>query len=76
MLPSRVLSVLNQRLLLRGIPGRHGAIQYAVFHPAASTIQIASAGMAGPSSLRGSIVRRNSFGVAAGRFAILLAPMD
>jgi sigma-B regulation protein RsbU (phosphoserine phosphatase) len=47
MLPSRLLSLLNQRLLLRGIPGRHSAIQYAVFDPATSTIQIASAGMAG-----------------------------
>lgn len=28
--PCRVLYLLNERLLLRGIPGRHSAIQYAV----------------------------------------------
>lgn len=31
MMPGRVVSLLNQRLLLRGIPGRHTAIQYALF---------------------------------------------
>jgi phosphoserine phosphatase RsbU/P len=70
MLPSRVLSVLNQRLLLRGIPGRHSAIQYAVFDPATSTIQIASAGMAGPFLLRGnecSILK--TAGIPPGLFA-------
>jgi sigma-B regulation protein RsbU (phosphoserine phosphatase) len=70
MLPSRVLSVLNQRLLLRGSPGRHSAIQYAVFDPATSTIQIASAGMAGPFLLRGngcSILK--TAGIPPGLFA-------
>ena len=51
--PSKVLAVLNERLLLRGIPGRHSAIQYAVFDPATSRIQISSAGMPGPFLLRG-----------------------
>jgi sigma-B regulation protein RsbU (phosphoserine phosphatase) len=51
--PERVLSLLNQRLLLRGIPGRHSAIQYALFDPAGSRIRIVSAGMPGPILLRG-----------------------
>jgi sigma-B regulation protein RsbU (phosphoserine phosphatase) len=51
--PERVLSLLNQRLLLRGIPGRHSAIQYALFDPASRRIRIVSAGMPGPLLLRG-----------------------
>ena len=50
--PSRVLYLLNQRLLLRGIPGRHTAIQYALFDPDTSEMTIASAGMPGPLLLR------------------------
>jgi sigma-B regulation protein RsbU (phosphoserine phosphatase) len=46
--PSRVLTTLNERLLLRGIPGRHSAIQYALFNPATAEMRIASAGMPGP----------------------------
>jgi phosphoserine phosphatase RsbU/P len=30
--PARVLSLLNQRLNLRGIPARHTSIQYALFY--------------------------------------------
>jgi len=52
--PERVLSLLNQRLLLRGIPGRCSAIQYALFDPAGSRMRIVSAGMPGPLLLRGS----------------------
>ena len=51
--PARVLSLLNQRLLLRGIPGRHSAIQYALFDPSSARIRIVSAGMPGPLLLRG-----------------------
>jgi sigma-B regulation protein RsbU (phosphoserine phosphatase) len=51
--PGRVLSILNERLLLRGIPGRHTAIQYALFDPASREMRIASAGMPGPLLLRG-----------------------
>ena len=51
--PDRVLSLLNQRLLLRGIPGRHSAIQYALFDPSTARIRIVSAGMPGPLLLRG-----------------------
>jgi len=46
--PSEVLAMLNRRLLLRGIPRRHAAIQYAVFDPRSREMQIASAGMSGP----------------------------
>ncbi|HUL33735.1 MAG TPA: SpoIIE family protein phosphatase [Candidatus Eisenbacteria bacterium] len=52
--PARVLVTLNERLLLRGIPGRHTAIQYAVFDPWSARMRIVSAGMPGPILLRGS----------------------
>lgn len=51
--PARVLSTLNERLLLRGIPGRHSAIQYALFDPQSGWMRIVSAGMPGPLLLRG-----------------------
>jgi len=50
--PGRVLSVLNDRLHLRGIPGRHTALQYAVFFPGTRELRIASAGMPGPLLIR------------------------
>lgn len=46
--PSHVLSTLNRRLMIRGMPRRHTAIQYAVFDPHNLELQIASAGMPGP----------------------------
>jgi sigma-B regulation protein RsbU (phosphoserine phosphatase) len=52
--PARVLFTLNERLLLRGIPGRHTAIQYAIFDPRSATMRIVSAGMPGPLLLRGN----------------------
>jgi phosphoserine phosphatase RsbU/P len=55
--PGRVLSTLNERLLLRGIPGRHTAIQYALFDPATARMRIVSAGMPGPLVLRGHETR-------------------
>jgi sigma-B regulation protein RsbU (phosphoserine phosphatase) len=51
--PANVLSLLNKRLLLRGIPGRHSAIQYALFDPTSARMRIVSAGMPGPLLLRG-----------------------
>jgi sigma-B regulation protein RsbU (phosphoserine phosphatase) len=45
--------LLNRRLLLRGIPGRHLAIPYALFDPANGRMRIVSAGMPGPLLLRG-----------------------
>ena len=55
--PARVLSILNERLLLRGIPGRHSAIQYAIFDPFCAQMCIVSAGMPGPLLIRGEECR-------------------
>jgi sigma-B regulation protein RsbU (phosphoserine phosphatase) len=49
----QVLSTMNRRLMIRGLPARHAALQYAVFHPATREIQISSAGMPGPVHLTG-----------------------
>lgn len=46
--PSQVLSTLNRRLMIRGIPRRHAAVQYATFDPRTRVMKIASAGMPGP----------------------------
>ncbi len=50
--PARVLSLLNERVLLRGIPGRHTAIQYAMFDAKTAKMRIVSAGMPGPMLIR------------------------
>jgi phosphoserine phosphatase RsbU/P len=50
--PHDVLATLNRRLMIRGMPRRHTAIQYAVFDPRTHELQIASAGMPGPFHLR------------------------
>jgi hypothetical protein len=44
------------RLLLRGIPGRHSAIPYALFHAATARMRTVSAGMPGPLPLASSTV--------------------
>lgn len=46
--PSEALATFNRRLLMRGMPRRHAAIQYAVFDPRSRDLRIASAGMPGP----------------------------
>src|SRR5436853_2642134 len=46
--PNCVLSTLNRRLLVRGVPRRYSATQYALFDPATRRMQISSAGMPGP----------------------------
>src|SRR5712692_6850004 len=46
--PHDVLGTLNRRLMIRGMPRRHVAIQYALFDPHSHELQIASAGMPGP----------------------------
>jgi sigma-B regulation protein RsbU (phosphoserine phosphatase) len=46
--PHDVLTTLNRRLMVRGMPRRHAAIQYAVFDPRSNELCIASAGMPGP----------------------------
>lgn len=46
--PSDVLTTLNRRLLVRGVPRRHAAIQYALFDPRTHLMRISGAGMSGP----------------------------
>jgi len=46
--PNLVLATLNRRLMIRGMPRRHTAIQYALFDHQTHKLQIASAGMPGP----------------------------
>jgi sigma-B regulation protein RsbU (phosphoserine phosphatase) len=46
--PGTVLSTLNRRLLLQGVPRRYSATQYAVFDPRTAQMQVTSAGMLGP----------------------------
>jgi sigma-B regulation protein RsbU (phosphoserine phosphatase) len=46
--PSSVLSMLNRRLLVRGVPRRYSAAQYAIFHPQSRQMHIAGAGIPGP----------------------------
>lgn len=46
--PGDVLSTLNRRLMIRGMPRRHAAVQYAVFDPHGREMRIASAGMPWP----------------------------
>src|SRR5271168_3790648 len=49
----QVLCTMNRRLMNRGLPARHAALQYAVFNPSTREIQISSAGMPGPLHLTG-----------------------
>jgi phosphoserine phosphatase RsbU/P len=46
--PSSVLSTLNRRLLVRGVPRRYSATQYAVFNPQTRQMHVAGAGVPGP----------------------------
>jgi phosphoserine phosphatase RsbU/P len=46
--PGSVLSTLNRRLLVRGVPRRYSAAQYAIFDPRRAEMQVSSAGMPGP----------------------------
>jgi len=46
--PCTVLSTLNRRLLVRGVPRRYSATQYAVFEPRTRQMHIAGAGVPGP----------------------------
>jgi len=68
--PHDVLATLNRRLMIRGLPRRHTAIQYAVFDPRSHELQIASAGMPGPFHLSASGCRNLKLsGVPPGLFA-------
>jgi len=46
--PCSVLTTLNRRLTIRGIPRRYTTMQYALFHPENGLMEIASAGISGP----------------------------
>jgi sigma-B regulation protein RsbU (phosphoserine phosphatase) len=46
--PHDVLGTLNRRLMIRGMPRRHAAMQYGVFDPRTHELQLTSAGMPGP----------------------------
>jgi sigma-B regulation protein RsbU (phosphoserine phosphatase) len=68
--PSDALATFNRRLLIRGMPRRHAAIQYAVFDPRNSNLQIASAGMPGPFHLSAHGCRALALsGIPPGLFA-------
>ncbi|MGC1606800.1 MAG: PP2C family protein-serine/threonine phosphatase [Candidatus Acidiferrum sp.] len=49
----QVLATMNRRLMIRGLPARHAALQYALFNPFTRELQISSAGMPGPLHLTG-----------------------
>jgi sigma-B regulation protein RsbU (phosphoserine phosphatase) len=68
--PHDVLATLNRRLMIRGMPRRHTAIQYAVFDPCSRDLQVASAGMPGPFHLCANTCRSLELtGMPAGLFA-------
>ncbi len=43
-----LVSTLNRRLLVQGVPRRYSATQYAVFDPRTAQMHVTSAGMPGP----------------------------
>jgi sigma-B regulation protein RsbU (phosphoserine phosphatase) len=68
--PCNVLSTLNRRLLLRGLPRRYSAVQYALFDPLKGHMNIVSAGMPGPFHLTGGGCRALALpGMPPGLFA-------
>jgi sigma-B regulation protein RsbU (phosphoserine phosphatase) len=68
--PHEVLATLNRRLMIRGMPHRHTAIQYALFDPRSQELCIASAGMPGPLHLASSGCRILELtGIPPGLFA-------
>jgi sigma-B regulation protein RsbU (phosphoserine phosphatase) len=68
--PYDVLATLNRRLMIRGMPRPHTAIQYAVFNPHTHELQIARAGMLGPFHLSTSGCRNLRLcGIPPGLFA-------
>jgi sigma-B regulation protein RsbU (phosphoserine phosphatase) len=46
--PGSVLSTLNRRLLVQGVPRRYSATQYAIFDPRTAEMHVSNAGMPGP----------------------------
>jgi sigma-B regulation protein RsbU (phosphoserine phosphatase) len=49
--PAAVMSMFNRRLMMRGVPKRYAAMQYAVYDPRTRKMCIAGAGMPGPCHL-------------------------
>jgi phosphoserine phosphatase RsbU/P len=49
----QVLVTVNRRMMIRGLPMRHTALQYAVYNPHTREMQISSAGMPGPVHVSG-----------------------
>jgi sigma-B regulation protein RsbU (phosphoserine phosphatase) len=72
--PGDVLATLNRRLLIRGTPRRHAAVQYAVFDPRSRQMQIASAGMPCPFHISAQGCRAVEVtGIPPGLFAATVA---
>ena len=68
--PHDVLATLNRRLMIRGMPRRYTAIQYAVFNTRNHELQVAGAGMPGPFHLSAGGCRNLQLsGVPPGLFA-------
>jgi sigma-B regulation protein RsbU (phosphoserine phosphatase) len=68
--PHDVLATVNRRLMIRGMPRRHTALQYAVFDPRSRELRISSAGMPGPFHLCANGCRNLKLsGVPPGLFA-------
>jgi sigma-B regulation protein RsbU (phosphoserine phosphatase) len=68
--PHDVLATVNRRLMIRGMPRRHTALQYAVFDPRSHELRISSAGMPGPFHLCANGCRNLKLsGVPPGLFA-------
>lgn len=67
--PADVMSMLNRRLMLRCVAGRHAAMQFAAYDPRTREMSIAGAGMPGPChfSSRGSRILRMQ-GIPPGLF--------
>jgi phosphoserine phosphatase RsbU/P len=70
-MPDAVVSLLNKRLLLRGTPRRHCALQYAVFDSRSREMRVTSAGMPTPLhlSLRGDCCFLDLGGIPPGLFS-------
>jgi phosphoserine phosphatase RsbU/P len=68
--PCTVLSTMNRRLLVQGVPRRYSAAQYAVFDPRTAEMRVSSAGMPGPFHLSAQGCRALEIpGLPAGLFA-------
>jgi len=68
--PGSVLSTLNRRLMVQGVPRRYSATQYAIFDPHTAVMHVSCAGMPGPFHLSAEGCRVLEIpGLPAGLFA-------